>query len=419
MTKDDLIAFEQGIAAKYDDGEYPYLVHLCGGNEDQLIEIFKDIKPDDYVFSTHRNAYHALLHGIPPDELEAKIMAGRSMFVFDRARNFFSSSIVAATPAIAAGVAWALKHKGSDKRVWCFIGDGAEDEGHFYEAVRYVDGWDLPCTFIIEDNDRNVSASRVERRGGKSHFIIRRGGMRIDLADFPWPSSVIGYDYTPTYPHSGTGTPGWLKFKREAQIVGPPEKQNSDILRNYICDTCGCPFGINIPNSQIQYMDAVKQSMERLALDGAIFIGYNVRHASAYGSLKDVPEDQCLETPLAENLMLGLAMGMSLEGFRSVVFFERHEFLCNALDAIVNTLDAIETISDGEYRMPVIIKAVAGSVKPFYAGYTHTHNYADEIRRFVHFPVYEPQTGSEVLAAYALAREAKGPVMVSETKALY
>lgn len=396
MTKEELIAFEKRIAAKYDDGEYPYLVHFAGGNEDALIEIFKDIKPGDYVFSTHRNAYHALLHGIPPDELEAKITAGKSMFVFDRKRNFFSSSIVAATPAIAAGVAWALKRKGSDRHVWCFIGDGAEDEGHFYEAARYVDGMSLPCTFIIEDNDRNVSASKQERRGD-SHFTW------LDGDEFQL-GCLKRYNYTSTYPHGGTGTPGWLKFKREAKVVAPPVKQSSD-LPSYTYD--------------IKYMDAVRQSMEALAADGAIFIGYNVRYGSAYGSLKTIPEDQRLETPLAENLMAGLAMGMSLEGIRPVLFFERHEFMMNAMDAIVNTLDVIETISGGEFTMPVIIKAVAGSVKPFYAGLTHTRNLASAIREFVSFPVYEPQTGPEVLAAYQLAREAKGPVMVSEMKEKY
>jgi hypothetical protein len=395
MTKDELIAFEKGIAAKYDDGEYPYLCHLSGGNEDQLINIFKSIRPDDYVFSTHRNHYHALLHGIPPDELEAKIMAGKSMFVFDRKRNFFSSSIVAATPAIAAGVAWALKRKGSDQHVWCFIGDGAEDEGHFYEAARYVDGMNLPCTFIIEDNDRNVNASKGERRGEFSR-------------NFHWPANVLRYEYTPAYPHGGTGTPGWLKFKREVDVVAPPVKQSSDIP----------PVGLPWPEP-IKYMDAVREAMAGLASEGAIFIGYNVRYGSAYGSLKAIPEDQRLETPLAENLMAGLAMGMSLEGFRPVLFFERHEFMMNAMDAIVNTMDVIETISGGEFTMPVIIKAVAGSVKPFYAGLTHTRNLASAIRGLVSFPVYEPQTGPEVLAAYQLAREAKGPVMVSEQKSLY
>jgi len=391
VNKTELIAFEKRIADRYDNGELPYLVHLSGGNEDQLIEIFEDINRGDYVFSTHRNHYHALLHGIAPETLEARILSGKSMFVFDRARNFFSSSIVAATPAIAAGVAWALKRKGSAKKVWCFIGDGAEDEGHFYEAVRYVDGWDLPCTFIIEDNDRNVVASKRERRG--------------TVANLSWPLCVSRYYYTPTYPHGGTGTPGWLKFKSEAKVVASPRKQSSEIP---------------IVGGDIKYLDAVRQSNEELAKDGVIFIGYNVRCGGrAYGAFKNIPDDNLLETPLAENLMLGLGMGVSLEGFRPVVFFERHEFLMNAMDAIVNTLDVIEKISDGEFTMPVIIKTVAGSVKPFYAGLTHTRNFGYAFQSLVSFPVYEPQTGAEVLAAYELAKAATGPTMISEMKSKY
>lgn len=394
MSKQDLIDFEKRIADRFDNGEIPYLIHLSGGNEDQLIEIFKEINEEDYIFSTHRNHYHYLLCGGDPSELENKILNGKSMFVFSRKLNFFSSSIVAATPCIAAGIAWALKKKGSNKKVWCFIGDGVEDEGHFYEAARYVDGWELPCTFVIEDNDRNVSASKKERRG--------------ENKDFPWPDCVRRYSYVPTYPHGGSGSGKWLEFKKEAQIVKPPKKLCSDLPAD------------SASNKNLKYFEAVKESMEMLAKEcNAIFVGYNVRHGSAYNSLKDIPESQKLETPLAENLMAGLAMGMSLEGFRPVLFFERHEFVLNAIDAIVNTMDVIETISEGEFSMPVIIKAVAGGVKPFYAGLTHTRDMTNIFCSIVSFPVYEPKTAQEVLCAYELAKSAKTPVMVCEKKELY
>lgn len=393
LSKKDLIDFEKGIAERFDNGEIPYLIHLSGGNEDILINIFKDISEGDYIFSTHRSHYHYLLRGGAPEDLEEKILNGKSMYVFNRDFNFFSSSIVASIPSIAAGVAWALKRKGSSKKVWCFIGDGAEEEGHFYEAVSYVDGWNLPCTFIIEDNDRSVSSCKKERRGD---------------CKFLWPKCVISYNYVPIYPHGGTGSSKWLEFKKEAKITYPPKKLSSQLPNN-------------LPSIEgIKYSDAVKKSMEMLAHeDNTIFIGYNVRHGSAYGSLKDIQEYQRLETPLAENLMAGLAMGMSLEGFRPVLFFERHEFILNASDAIANTLDIIETISDGQFTMPVIIKAVAGSVKPFYAGLTHTRNMTDILRALVSFPVYEPETPQEVLKAYALAKNAKTPVMISEKKELY
>jgi len=394
MTKQDLIDFEKGIAEKFDNGEIPYLIHLSGGNEEQLVEIFKEIDEGDYILSTHRSHYHYLLCGGLPQVLENKIINGKSMFVFDRALNFFSLSIVAATPCIAAGIAWALKRKGSKKKVWCFVGDGAEDEGHFYEAVRYVDGFNLPCTYIIEDNDRSVNATKKERRGNQSDFI--------------WPGCVRRYTYTPTYPHGGTGSSKWLKFKTEAKIALMPQKQSSELM----VDSSSA--------LSMKYFDAVKQSMEMLAKEcQAIFVGYNVKYGAAYGALKDIPEEQKIETPLAENLMAGLAMGMSLEGFRPVLFFERHEFFFNACDAILNTLDIIEVISEGQYSMPVIIKAVAGSTKPFYGGLTHTRDMTDIFRSIVSFPVYAPRNSNEVLKAYEIAKVSKKPVIISERKALY
>jgi len=195
VTKYDLIEFERKIERLWESAKIPYPVHLSGGNEDQLIEIFKEIKKGDYIFSTHRSHYHYLLAGGSSKELERKIINGESMHIFDKKLNFFSSSIVAGCCSIAVGVAWALKRKGSKNHVWCFVGDGAEDEGHFYEAVRYVDGWDLPCTFIIEDNNLSVETPKEERYG-KS---------RID-----WPLCVRRYYYKRKYPHVGTGK--WVDF---------------------------------------------------------------------------------------------------------------------------------------------------------------------------------------------------------------
>jgi len=185
--KQTLIDFEKRIAEIYERGEIPYLTHFSGGNEEQLIEIFKEVKKGDYVFSTHRSHYHYLLAGGSAQDLEEKIRNGQSMFVFNRELNFFCSSIVAGTPTIAAGVAYALKRKKS----------GAEDEGHFYEAVRYVDGWDLPCTFVIEDNDLSVDTTKEERRGN---------------GEMNWPDCVRKYCYTRTYPHAGTGK--WVDFTK-------------------------------------------------------------------------------------------------------------------------------------------------------------------------------------------------------------
>lgn len=391
MTKQDLIAFEQRIADLYDAGELPYLVHLSGGNEGQLIGIFKQISKGDYVFSTHRNHYHYLLHGGQPDELEEMILSGKSMFVFNRRLNFYSSSIVCGTAAIAAGVAWALKRKGSKQKVWCFLGDGAEDEGHFYEAARYVDGQDLPCTFVIEDNDRSVIATKKQRWGKNATCFNKL-------------PCVYKYRYKATWPHGGTGSGKWLEFKQTAKVERPKAEAKPILLASTHTE---------------KYKEAVDWSMRMLAERGAIFVGYNVGCSDAYGSLAGIPDDQRLETPLAENLMTGLALGMSLEGFKAVLFFERHDFIYNALDILVNQADIIDFLSNGQYSFPIIIKAVVGSVKPFYAGITHTSNLEELFEKIFMFPTYAPKTAEEVISAYKIALDSKRPVLISERKELY
>ncbi len=206
MTAQSLIEFESGIRELWEAGQLPSLVHLCGGNETQLLEIFSEIKEGDWIFSTHRTHYHALLAGIEPELLIKRIKEGDSMFVYSRKRRFLCSAVLAGCCGIAAGVAWAIKNDVLDStpyHVWCFIGDGGEEEGHFYEAAMFVEANDLPCTFIIEDNARSVDTPREVRRGaakGLEHLF----------------KCVRRYHYTPTYPHAGSGCSFKIEFCKEA-----------------------------------------------------------------------------------------------------------------------------------------------------------------------------------------------------------
>ena len=394
-TKEELIAFEDHIGDLYMDNQLPFLFHLSGGNEEQLIDIFKDIKEGDYVISSHRNHYHALLHGIPPEVVEDRIKNGRSMFIYDRERNFFVSAIIGGTPAIAAGIAWALKRKGSDQKVWCFVGDGTEDNGHLSEAVRYADGFDLPCKFIIESNDRSCEASNADRWGKTGHPT--------------WDSSrVIKYHYECTYPHCRK--PGMIDLSK---AVKKTDNEYFPPLPPTI------PYNHLIEDENISYKDAMIQSMTELGEQGAIFIGYNVLYGNAIGTLKNVPDDQKLETPVAENLMAGLAIGMSFEGFIPVIYYERHDFMLVAADAIVNHIDKIERISHGEFKCPILIRAVTADAGPFYSGITHSQDFTNVFKEAVSFPVEDPVTGVDVLNAVKSARLSGRPAMLIERKSRY
>lgn len=218
MTSRGLIEFEDWTKTEWESGNLPCLLHLCGGNEEQLLDLWKEIEPGDWIFSTHRNHYHALLAGIAPEKVKELIWNGKSMFVYSREHNFCCSAVLAGCCGIAAGVAWSIKNENGgwalgfnpfdgppfrDPKVWCFIGDGGEEQGHFYEAAMFVEANDLPCTFIIEDNDRSVDTPRTSRRGnakGLEHLF----------------KCVRRYHYKPTYPHAGSGCNFQIQFKPEA-----------------------------------------------------------------------------------------------------------------------------------------------------------------------------------------------------------
>jgi pyruvate dehydrogenase E1 component beta subunit len=137
------------------------------------------------------------------------------------------------------------------------------------------------------------------------------------------------------------------------------------------------------------------------------------------GTLKNVPVDQKMETPVAENLMSGLAIGMSFEGFTPVLYFERQDFMLVAMDAIGNHIDKIERISHGEYKVPVIIRAVTADAGPFYSGITHTQDFTNMFKAAVSIPVYDPVTGNDFEDAYHRAVFSGRPAIIVERKSRY
>lgn len=113
-----------------------------------------------------------------------------------------------------------------------------------------------------------------------------------------------------------------------------------------------------------------------------LFVGYGLSFdAAAAGTFKGVDKEQRIEMPLAENLMMSAAIGLAIEGYIPVVFFERFDFILNAADAIVNHLDKLNELSDGEFGPCLIIRAVVGNrLKPLLTGATHTQDFSDAFR---------------------------------------
>ena len=172
----------------------------------------------------------------------------------------------------------------------------------------------------------------------------------------------------------------------------------------------------------MKYKDAIKLSMKEFSKDEKIiFIGYNTKMANqALGTLSDIPKDKIIETPLAENLMTGLAIGLSLAGYKPILYFERFDFILNGIDAIVNQLDKWKDLSHHQFRPKVIIRVVIGQkLKPFFNGTTHIQDFTEAMKKLVNFPIIKPITANEIIDAYKFAFQYEESVMIVETKDYY
>lgn len=193
LTAKDLRDFELEIFELFKDKKIASPIHLRGGNEDKLIEIFKNIKHHDYCFFTWASHLECLLKGVPREELKKAILNNKSICLSFKEYNIISSAIVAGNAPIAVGVALGLKNKNEDSHVWCFVGDMAFYTGTVQECIRYSEVHDLPITFVVADNGISVETPTEKIWGSDIKKITEQS------------PKCLRYEYKNVFPHAGIG----------------------------------------------------------------------------------------------------------------------------------------------------------------------------------------------------------------------
>jgi pyruvate dehydrogenase E1 component alpha subunit len=194
MTAQDLIAFETEIADLFNAAKIRAPIHLYYGNEDKMIELFRDVKPEDWVFCSWRSHYQCLLKGVPREEVKAEILAGHSISLCFPKQRVVSSAIVGGIIPIAVGAALGLKRRGEKGMVHCFAGEMTSETGIFHESVKYAYNHKLPIRFIVEDNGKSVC---TDTREAWNQPVLTYENNSHPLVTF--------YKYETKYPHAGAG----------------------------------------------------------------------------------------------------------------------------------------------------------------------------------------------------------------------
>ena len=108
-----------------------------------------------------------------------------------------------------------------------------------------------------------------------------------------------------------------------------------------------------------------------------IFIGQTVEYPGSpmFASLENVLKSKKKEMPVAEDMQLGMAIGLALEGYIPISIFPRIDFMMCCMNQLVNHLDKVAEMSKGEFKPGVIIRTQIGNTKPLDPGPQHCGNY--------------------------------------------
>ena len=193
-TAEELIQFEEEIAELFNNGKIRAPIHLYYGNEDSIIEIFRQVRKQDWVFCSWRSHYQCLLKGVPPAMLKKEILAGRSISLCFPKERIYSSAMVGGNLPIAVGTALGIQRQGEDSKVYCFMGEMTAETGIAHECIKYSRQHKLPIHFIVEDN-------------GKSVCTDTKATWQMDVLTYEnsGDQMVTYYRYETKYPHAGAG----------------------------------------------------------------------------------------------------------------------------------------------------------------------------------------------------------------------
>lgn len=168
----------------------------------------------------------------------------------------------------------------------------------------------------------------------------------------------------------------------------------------------------------MKYFDELVRAMTWLGeQSNTIFLGQSVEYSghAMFNTLKEVPMEKRLEMPVAEEMQMGITLGLSLEGFVPISIYPRFDFLILAANQLINHIDKTYAISEGKLNPNPIIRVSVGSTKPLFPGLQHSQDHTEAIRsmatRLQVITLTEPE---QIFPSFQQAYEGDRPTLLVE-----
>ena len=166
------------------------------------------------------------------------------------------------------------------------------------------------------------------------------------------------------------------------------------------------------------YKDSLTNMMTKLGeMDNTVFLGQQILFPGnpMSGTLIDVPKEKMIELPVMEDSQMGMSLGMAMAGKFVVTFYPRWDFLICAANQLVNHVDKIELMSNGQWKPNIIIRVAKGSEIPLNPGPQHRGNYFNEFQSITQtIKFFDCVTVDDIENAYNHAINEGGITLINE-----
>lgn len=284
-----LIRRVEELAAKaYTQKKILGFCHLYIGQEAVAVGASAALRPSDTVVTAYRDHGQIMARGLPARAMMAELFGkatgssggiGGSMHLASKEHNFFGGyGIVGGHVPLAAGAAFASKYRGDGDVALCYFGDGASNQGAFFEALALAQLWKLPCVFLCENNGYAMGTS-LERQSFLTDMSKRGDGVgmpRWQFAGFDvvevWQNVQRAVDFARsgagpvileavTYRYRGHSMSDPAKYRKEGELDTAKAKDALKQAEHHLAQ-------LGVPDAEIQ---ALKDAVEVEAQDAYDF----------------------------------------------------------------------------------------------------------------------------------------------------
>ncbi|MCC7009034.1 MAG: pyruvate dehydrogenase [Acidobacteria bacterium] len=437
--------FEERLLQLFSEGQLFGTVHTCIGQELSGLAVARHLAPGDQVFSNHRCHGHYLARTGDVEGLLAEIMGrvtgvcgGRGGSQHICRDGFFSNGVQGGIVPIAAGLALAHQQRGLAHVVVVFIGDGTLGEGVVYETMNIASKWRLPLCIVLENNLYAQSTPQAETLAGGVLERAMAFGLHARAGSTWQPeelADVVGASLD--HVRSGRG-PAFVKidtYRLMAHSKGDDDRDRAEVeaywakdpvalflsqhaqaqaldadirdrLDRAVATARQAPFSTagggdvperiadpvwvsaSRPRERARVVETLRASFDRnMARDARIvLLGEDIR--SPYGGafkvtrgLSDRHPARVLNTPISEAAIVGLGIGLAMNGLRPVCEIMFGDFLTLAADQIINHASKFPYMYNGQVQVPLIVRTPMGGKR----GYGPTHSQSLE-KHFLGLP---------------------------------